>query len=60
MSSKSEIRNPKSETNSNFEEEMFKTSPAGRCQSLSFSVSSLFLVSDFGFISDFGFRISDL
>jgi serine/threonine protein kinase/tetratricopeptide (TPR) repeat protein len=47
---KSEIRNPKSQTNSKFEDSKFETAvPA---------VSDL-RSSDFEFVSDFGFRISD-
>src|SRR5438552_12519550 len=52
-SCKSEIRNPKSETNSNKTEKAM-TETGG------YSVSVIVPDSDFEFVSDFGFRISDL
>jgi len=54
-SPKSEIRNPKSETNPKFKAERLQTSPveqSGRFEHFNFP--------EFEFVSDFGFRISDL
>jgi hypothetical protein len=51
---KSEIRNPKSETNPKFEGRNFSN-----CADRSAAMFWKFEFSDFEFVSDFGFRISD-
>jgi hypothetical protein len=49
---KSEIRNPKSETNPKSEGQMFKTAPSR-------AVWDFFRFPPFEFVSGFGFRVSD-